>query len=156
MDWLSWKYYQRARERRDTMLKCRSKSHNTLRNFLLGNRLQQLEVACAKRVSVYTLPTILAICKRKYFSVKAFILISLWHFVHQAMSKTSEQLVRRFNLSRTLRRLLSSFVKIGRKYSAYWIPYLAAAIYHCCYLLAAANGCCRKLHEKLWSVGLES
>ena len=51
------------------MSKRRSKSHNTaLRNFLCGNRLQQLEVASAKRFSAYTLPTIPAICKATFLN----------------------------------------------------------------------------------------
>ena len=79
------------------MSKHRPKIHNTLRNFLCGNRLQQLEVAWAKRVSAYALITIPAICKRNFISVKAIILTSLWHFVDQATSKTSEQLARSFN-----------------------------------------------------------
>ena len=49
------------------MSKHRSKSHNTLRNFLCGNRLQQLESTCVKRVSAYTQPTIDAICMRNLF-----------------------------------------------------------------------------------------
>ena len=49
------------------MSKRRSKNYNTLRNFLCDNRLQQLEVARAGRVSEYTLPTIPVICKRKFF-----------------------------------------------------------------------------------------
>ena len=66
-----------ARERRGTMSTSRSKIHNTLRNFLCGNRLQQQEVACVKRASAYTLPIIPAICKRNFFSVKAVILTFL-------------------------------------------------------------------------------
>ena len=72
-------------------------SHNTLRNFLCDIRLQQLEVACAKRVSTCTLQIIPAICKCNYFSVKAVILTSSCHVVHQATSKTSEQLAMSFN-----------------------------------------------------------
>ena len=76
------------------MSKCRSKSHNTLRNFLCDNRLQQLEVVAkrAKRVSAYTLPTIFPICKRNFLSVKAVILISLVLVAFSASinAKTSE------------------------------------------------------------------
>ena len=45
------------------MSKRRSKSYDIRRNFHCGNRLQQLEVAYVKCVSVYTLPTIHVICK---------------------------------------------------------------------------------------------
>ena len=76
------------------MSKRKSKHHNTQRKILCGNRLQQLEVACGKRLSAYTLPTIPEICKRIFFSVKVIILTSLRDFVHQATSKASEQLAR--------------------------------------------------------------
>ena len=38
-----------------------------------GNRLQQLDITCAKCASVYTLPAIAAICKLNFFSVKVLI-----------------------------------------------------------------------------------
>ena len=76
INWLSWKYYQRAREMRGTVSKDRFKSHNKIRNFFCGISLQQLEVACVKCVSAYTLPTIPAICKRNFFSVKVVIMTS--------------------------------------------------------------------------------
>ena len=72
-------------------------SHSTLRNFFDGNRFQQLEVACARRMSAYTQPTIPAICKPNFFSAKAVILISFWYFVNKAYSRTSEQLSSSFN-----------------------------------------------------------
>ena len=56
-----------------------------------------MEVACAKRVSAYTLPTIPAICKCNFFFDKPVILNFLWHFAHQVTSKTFEQLTKSFN-----------------------------------------------------------
>ena len=87
------------------MSKRRSKSYNKLRSFLFGNRLQELEVACAERVSEFTLPTIPAICKHNFFSVKLVILASLGHFMHQVASKTFEQLARSINLPHIFFRL---------------------------------------------------
>ena len=56
MDWLSWKYYQRARERRWTIEHCAT--------FFLA---QQLEVICAKCVNAYILSTIPGNCQRNFF-----------------------------------------------------------------------------------------
>ena len=55
---------------------------------ICSNRLQQLVVACAKRVSAFTLQTIPATCKRNFFSVKAIILTSMCDILHQATSKS--------------------------------------------------------------------
>ena len=66
-----------------------------------------------KRVSAYTLPIIPAICKSNFLSVKAVTLTSLY-------IKRRQKLLS--NWRRRLlpsRRLLSSFVKLEKEYSAY-------------------------------------
>ena len=123
------------------MVKHKSKSHNTLRKFLGGTRLQQLKVSCAKRVRAYTLQAIPPICKRDFFSVKVVILTCLWHFVYQATSKKIEQLSRSFNW-------LQIFFWPNVKEAVILIH----AIDHSRSLLATADGCCKNLHEKLRSV----
>ena len=68
-------------------VKAQCQIYNILRNHLWGNF----------RVRACTRPTIPANCKRNFFSVNAVILTYGLHFVHQATSKTSEQLLKSFN-----------------------------------------------------------
>ena len=53
--------------------------------------------SCMRRTcEAHTLSTIPEIGKCIFFSGKAVILTSLWHFVHKATSKTSEKLAKSF------------------------------------------------------------
>ena len=109
--------------------------------------MRQPEVAYVKRVSQSTLLTIPAICKRNFFSVKAVILTSFVRLCASSNVKNFWATGEEFWLTadifseQTSRRLLSSFVRLWREYSAYRIPCLAATIDHSRNLLAATNGC---------------
>ena len=75
--------------------------------------------------------------------LEPFILTSLWHFVQR------QKLLSNWRGVLIDRSYLSSFMQLGREYSAYWISCLAAVIDHSRNSLAAANGCCKILHEQL-------
>ena len=69
------------------------------------------------------------------------------------LSNWQEVLIdRRYFSDQKSRRLLFSFLQLGSEYSVYWIPCLAAEIYHSHNLLAATNCCCKNFNEKLPSV----
>ena len=84
----------------------------------------KLHNAYVKHMNAYSLPTIPVICMCNFFTVKGVILISVSYFVHQATSKTSEQLVRIFNWQQiffwlNVREAVTLIGAIGREYSLF-------------------------------------
>ena len=83
MDWSSWKYYQRAKERRGTMSEHRCKRQNTLDNFLCSNwklhasNIHTVNYSCNLQVKLF-------------LSQGRFSDLLVAFFVYQTMSKASE------------------------------------------------------------------
>ena len=105
--------------------------------------LRQPFVATAATIAV---PTIPAIRKRNFFSVKSVILNFLWHLCINQRQKHLSNWRRvliycRYFSDQTSRRLLFSFVQVEIEYSAYWAPCSAAVIDHSHNLSASGKTC---------------
>ena len=148
MDWLFWKYYQRARKGRGII---QYTTQHSLRQPFTASYIHH---TCERK----TRPTIPAICKRNFFSRSRWLFIPYRGILcinqrQKLLNNWRGVLInRRFFSDQTSRRLLSSFTQLGREYSVYLIPCLSDAIDHSRNLLAATNRCYRNVHEKLRSV----
>ena len=139
-DWSSMHHVWRARERRGAMSKCRSKIHNTLGNFLYGNRLQQLETPHWAHAYTHYQPFLQYVRATFSQSRRLFWPPCRILFIKQRKNTWVTGEDHRYFSAQMSRRMLSTFVQLGREYSAYWIPYLVATIDNSRNLLAAASG----------------
>ena len=108
---------------------------------------------CGNCCSAFTLPTIPAVCERNFFSDEAVIFAFLWNFVHQATSKTSEQLARSFNLPQIFYRPNVKEAVILIRATQERIVSLLNTMFSCHNIpFLQLIGCFKNLHEKLRSV----